>query len=146
MNIHIDFIGDYTDHNVLLCTRELKTQVRDLQEIGNAVVPWFPLNMSDFNFIGKRVLSEGDGIQAADHPGFRDEEYKARRKQITDLAFQYKVNEPIQPIEYNESEKATWKVCYDALKKLYKTNACKEYNDTIVEFEKDVGFRNDEIP
>jgi phenylalanine-4-hydroxylase len=61
--------------------------------------------MTDFNHIGKRILGEGDGIQAADHPGFRDEAYKKRRAEITELAFSYKVGEPISRIKYNDAEK-----------------------------------------
>lgn len=118
----------------------------NVTELGTDVVPWFPTKIEDFDFIGKRVLSEGDGIQAADHPGFRDEEYKARRREITDLAFKYKVHEPIPGLVYNEKEKATWKLCYNTLKDLFKTNACKEFNWTINEFEKEVGFTPNEIP
>jgi hypothetical protein len=35
--------------------------------------------MEDFDFVGKRILSEGDGIQETDHPSFRDKDYKKRR-------------------------------------------------------------------
>lgn len=114
--------------------------------MGTATVPWFPLTILDFNFIGKRILSEGDGIQSADHPGFRDEEYRRRRKQITDSALTYKVNEPIQRIEYTQNEIDTWGLCYKTLKCLFKTNACKEFNWTIEQFEKEVDFRADKIP
>jgi len=30
--------------------------------LGTKEVPWFPTKIEDFNLIGKRVLSEGDGI------------------------------------------------------------------------------------
>jgi len=42
-------------------------------------VPWFPTRIEDFDHIGKRILGEGDGIQEADHPSFRDPEYIKRR-------------------------------------------------------------------
>ena len=71
-----------------------------MQEIGTSVVPWFPLHITDFDEIGKRTLSEGDGIQDADHPGFRDKVYQARRKEITDVALSYKIGEDIPRIEY----------------------------------------------
>jgi len=54
-----------------------------VQEVGTPEVPWFPTRIEDFDFIGKRTLSEGDGIQEADHPSFRDPEYKKRRSFIT---------------------------------------------------------------
>lgn len=101
MNFHIDFEGRFTDSKVKAALAEMKQEnLLDYTEMGSVEVPWFPTNMTDFNHIGKRVLSEGDGIQEADHPGFRDEAYKKRRKEITDLAFTYKVGEPITKIEY----------------------------------------------
>lgn len=30
--------------------------------MGTKEVPWFPTKIEDFNQIGKRILSEGDGI------------------------------------------------------------------------------------
>ena len=109
-------------------------------------VPWFPTKISDFNNIGKRVLSEGDGIQDADHPGFRDEEYRRRREEITSIAFDYNIEEEIPCVKYNETENQVWKFCYENLKELFKTNACKEFNWTIREFEEEIGFRHDQIP
>lgn len=57
--------------------------------LGTKEVPWFPTKIEDFNLIGKRVLSEGDGIQDADHPGFRDIPYRKRREEINNVAFGY---------------------------------------------------------
>lgn len=57
------------------------------------------------------------------------------------------MHQPIPRVNYNQDEKAVWKFCYDHLKGLFKTNACKEFNWTINEFEKNVpGFRADDIP
>lgn len=78
--------------------KELQCEVT---EIGTETVPWFPTKISDFDFIGKRILSEGDGIQDADHPGFRDMEYRKRREIITKLALDYKMGDPIPTLEYN---------------------------------------------
>jgi hypothetical protein len=47
--------------------------------VDTAEVPWFPTKLADFDHIGKRLLSEGDGIQEVDHPGFRDIAYRQRR-------------------------------------------------------------------
>ena len=51
-----------------------------MTQVGSKEVPWFPTSISDFNHIGKRILGEGDGIQDADHPGFRDPVYRERRE------------------------------------------------------------------
>ena len=56
-------------------------------------VPWFPIDINDFDHIGKRTLSEGDGIQDADHPGFRDPVYIKRRDEVTSIAMDYRMSE-----------------------------------------------------
>lgn len=117
-------------------------------EVGTPEVPWFPTRIEDFNMIGKRVLSEGDGIQEADHPSFRDPVYRARRDQISSLAFEYNVNDASIPtVDYTEEEIGVWKHCYPKLRKLLRTNACDETNAIIEEMEKNVeGFTETTIP
>ncbi len=96
---------------------------------GTFEVPWFPTCLQDFELIGKKTLTSGDGIQATDHPGFKDPEYRARKAMITEAANSYKLSDSSLPkIDYNNQEKAVWKFCYDHLSELYKTNACREYN------------------
>lgn len=148
MNFHVDFEGNFTDQNVAKCAQVLRSEKHvELTELGTELVPWFPTKIQDFDFIGKRILSEGDGIQDADHPGFRDPVYRARRTEITDLALAYKYGQEIARVEYTEQEKAVWKMCYERLKTLFATNACREFNWTIAEFEKEVpNFCGDNIP
>jgi hypothetical protein len=63
MNFHIDFTGCFNDENVKKCAKEIKdTAAIALTELGTDVVPWFPTKIQDFDFIGKRILGEGDGI------------------------------------------------------------------------------------
>lgn len=63
------------------CAKEIKDNVAiGLVELGSEEVPWFPTKIEDFDFIGKRILGEGDGIQESDHPGFRDLVYRKRRQ------------------------------------------------------------------
>lgn len=111
-------------------------------------MPWFPTRIEDFDFIGKRILSEGDGIQEVDHPSFKDKEYRARRDMIAQVALNYRINDPeIPSIKYNENELGVWRYCYPKLKALLKTNACEETNKTIEDMEKNVpGFSESEIP
>jgi hypothetical protein len=115
--------------------------------VGTPQVPWFPTNIYDFDNIGKRILSSGDGIQETDHPSFSDPAYRKRRDFITAAAFSYKLSDSNLPtIAYNDDEKGVWKFCYGRLKELFKTNACKEFRWTIEQFEKHVGFTENEIP
>lgn len=100
--------------------------------VGTPQVPWFPTQIQDFDQIGRRILSSGDGIQETDHPGFNDQEYRKRRDQITKSALNYSVSDAALPtVNYTETEKGVWKFCYSKLKELYKTNACDEFNWTI---------------
>jgi phenylalanine-4-hydroxylase len=60
---------------------------------------------------------------------------------ISETALSYNLRDlEIPRITYNETEKAVWKLCYPTLMQLYKTNACEEFNWTMREFEKHVGF------
>ena len=96
--------------------------------ISTPEVPWFPTKISDFDHIGKRILSSGDGIQETDHPGFNDLEYRKRRDIITKAALNYNISDPEIPhVNYTQSEKEVWKFCYGGLKELFKKNACKEF-------------------
>jgi phenylalanine-4-hydroxylase len=65
---------------------------------------------------------------------------------ISKIAFDYKVGEPIPSLVYTAEEKAVWKLCYNKLAELFRTNACQEFNWTIKEFEKEVGFTDTDIP
>ncbi len=48
-------------------------------------VPWFPTRVADLDLYCHRVLDAGADLQA-DHPGFHDKEYRARRKMIAERA------------------------------------------------------------
>ena len=95
ITISIDFYGSFEDPNVEKAMHELEGIAKGVTQVGSTEVPWFPNNINDFNHIGKRILSEGDGIQDANHPGFRDPVYRARREEITNFAMDYKIGEPI---------------------------------------------------
>merc|ERR1719253_417145 len=82
VHINIDFAGNFEQDNVAAAMWRLTEISEGVTKVGSREVPWFPLHITDFDNIGKRVLSEGDGIQDADHPGFRDPEYRKRRDEI----------------------------------------------------------------
>jgi len=103
MNFHIDFTGTFDQPHIQQCAQEIRDQVAvGLVELGSEAVPWFPTKIEDFDYIGKRILGEGDGIQEADHPGFRDKEYRKRRQEIAQLALEYKVKDPCPKLKYTD--------------------------------------------
>ncbi|XP_070686315.1 tryptophan 5-hydroxylase 1a [Pempheris klunzingeri] len=108
-------------------------------------VPWFPKKIADLDKCANRVLMYGSELDA-DHPGFKDNVYRKRRKYFADLAMAYKHGDPIPRIEFTEEEVKTWGVVYRELNKLYPTHACREYLKNLPLLSKYCEFREDNIP
>ncbi|XP_024274856.1 tryptophan 5-hydroxylase 1-like [Oncorhynchus tshawytscha] len=108
-------------------------------------IPWFPKKISDLDMCANRVLMYGLDLDA-DHPGFKDNVYRKRRKHFADLAMSYKHGDPIPHIEFTEEEVKTWGVVYRELNKLYPTHACREYLKNLPLLSKHCDCREDNIP
>ncbi|XP_039617650.1 phenylalanine-4-hydroxylase [Polypterus senegalus] len=108
-------------------------------------VPWFPRDIQDLDRFANQILSYGSELDA-DHPGFTDPVYRARRKEFADIAYNYKYGQPIPRVEYTEEEKNTWSTVFQKLKSLYPTHACKEHNQVFPLLEKYCGYKEDNIP
>uniref|UniRef100_A0AC35U547 BH4_AAA_HYDROXYL_2 domain-containing protein n=1 Tax=Rhabditophanes sp. KR3021 TaxID=114890 RepID=A0AC35U547_9BILA len=106
---------------------------------------WFPKTIYDLDICCKRVIMYGAGLDA-DHPGFKDQEYRARRMMFADVALNYKQGELIPRIEYTESEKKTWAIIYIKLRELHKKYACKEFLDNFELLERHCGYSEHNIP
>ncbi|KAF1386264.1 hypothetical protein PFLUV_G00092710 [Perca fluviatilis] len=108
-------------------------------------VPWFPMKISELDQCSHRVLMYGSELDA-DHPGFKDEVYRQRRKYFVDVAMNYKFGQPIPRIEYTAEEVRTWGVVFRELTQLYPTHACREYLKNLPLLSKHCGYRDDNIP
>ncbi|XP_078112386.1 tryptophan 5-hydroxylase 2 [Sander vitreus] len=108
-------------------------------------VPWFPMKISELDQCSHRVLMYGSELDA-DHPGFKDEVYRQRRKYFVEVAMNYKFGQPIPCIEYTEEEVRTWGVVFRELTQLYPTHACREYLKNLPLLRKHCGYRDDNIP
>ena len=62
INFNLDFYGSFEDENVKRALEKLDQFAKGITKVGSKAVPWFPVDINDFDHIGKRVLSEGDGI------------------------------------------------------------------------------------
>ncbi|KAF5400369.1 Tryptophan hydroxylase [Paragonimus heterotremus] len=114
-------------------------------EGGLTHVPWFPRHVSELDEVSNHVLMYGKDLDA-DHPGFKDEEYRKRRIIFADIAFNYKYGQPIPRIEYTETEKNTWRTIYKELVKLYETHACTQHLENLKLLQQHAGYRESDIP
>ncbi|KAK3603535.1 hypothetical protein CHS0354_027955 [Potamilus streckersoni] len=107
--------------------------------------PWFPKRIEELDRFANKVLSAGAELQA-DHPGFSDDVYKARRKEIAQIAINYRHGQEIPRVQYTEVEIDTWRTVFRELTKLYPTNACREFNRSFPLLIDTCGYREDNIP
>ncbi|XP_059834495.1 phenylalanine-4-hydroxylase [Hypanus sabinus] len=107
--------------------------------------PWFPHTIQDLDRFTNQILSYGSELNA-DHPGFTDPVYRARRKEFADIAYNYRHGEDIPQVEYTEEEKKTWGIVFQELKKLYPTHACHEHNSVFPLLEQYCGYKKTNIP
>lgn len=88
--------------------------------------PWFPRHASDLDNCN-HLMTKFEPELDMNHPGFADKDYRERRKQIAEIAFAYKYNDPIPYITYTEPENATWMRVFNTVLDLMPKHACAEY-------------------
>jgi phenylalanine-4-hydroxylase len=77
-----------------------------------------------------------------DHPGFRDEQYRARRNRIAEIAMTYRPGSPIPDAPYTSEEHEVWRAIWEALEPAHGQHACAEYLACV----KRLGLPRDRIP
>ncbi|XP_070695690.1 tryptophan 5-hydroxylase 1-like [Pempheris klunzingeri] len=150
------FVDCNTDHEQLKELTQLLRKHTDIVEITQmdsstlpdddmADVPWFPKKISDLDLCANRVLMYGSELDA-DHPGFKDNIYRKRRRHFADLAVSYKHGDPIARVDFTTEEVRTWGVVFRELNKLYLSHACKEYLKNLPLLAKYCDYSEDNIP
>ena len=77
-----------------------------------------------------------------DHPGFRDQEYRARRNRIAEFALAYQPGQQIPDAPYTPAEHKVWRTIWAALQPAHRKHACAEYLASVQR----LAFASDRIP
>jgi phenylalanine-4-hydroxylase len=117
------------------------TVSRDLTARGEA----FPRKITDLDGFTHKTLDCGEDL-SADHPGFTDAVYRARREEIVANAKSYRHGTPIPRVQYTPQEIETWGTVYDQLRDLRETHACAAYRKIFPLLEANCGYARDNIP
>ncbi|XP_076861499.1 tyrosine hydroxylase 2 [Brachyhypopomus gauderio] len=123
----------------------LKRVADDVRTVQDERVPWFPRKISDLDKCNHLITKYNPDLDQ-DHPGFSDPEYRKRRAEITELAFNYKHGDPLPYVEYTPEEVATWKEVYRTLTSIYPSHACTQFLEGLEQLERECGYGADAIP
>jgi len=61
------------------------------------------------------------------HPGFRDQEYRARRNHIAQQALRWHQGDPVPDVQYTDTEQGVWRTVWEHLAPLHHKHASSEY-------------------
>ncbi|CAG8643289.1 8696_t:CDS:10 [Paraglomus brasilianum] len=126
-------------------TKQVKAVSTKNTEATDEQIPWFPRKKTDLDTFADKVLEMGEELQS-DHPGANDSVYRARRKEITEIAKTYRSGQPIPEIAYTEIEIKTWGTVFENLVKLFPTHACREHQYIFPLLVENCGYKADSIP
>lgn len=144
-HIYIDFEGRIGEEKTDKLITSIKKCCKNMLIVDEREVPWFPRHINEIDCFSKLTLNAGTDL-SADHPGFHDPIYRARRAELAEYALSYSSGEAIPYIKYTADEIKTWGHVYERLRKLHETFACDEYLRIFPQLEKYCGFGTDRIP
>ncbi|CAH1366068.1 hypothetical protein MTP99_007493 [Tenebrio molitor] len=107
--------------------------------------PWFPRHASELDNCN-HLMTKYEPDLDMNHPGFADKEYRARRKDIAEIAFAYKYGDAIPHIEYCETENKTWGSVFNTVLELMPKHACSEYCRVFKLLQEEGIFTAERIP
>lgn len=142
---------DMTRQNLLLLIRSLR-QSSSLKGVSllaenniDVKNPWFPRHARDLDNCN-HLMTKYEPDLDMDHPGFSDQVYRERRKQIAEIAFAYRYGDPIPSIPYTETEVSTWRSVFNTVLELMPKHFCKEYQVVFAMLQEEGIFCPDKIP
>ena len=107
-------------------------------------VPWFPRHIAELDRIANNTLDAGVAL-AADHPGFHDPEYRARRAFVDGLARNHRHGCAYPQVRYEAAEHAVWRSVHAHLAPLVRAHACAAFQRALADLERHCGYA-DGIP
>uniref|UniRef100_A0A182IZD0 Tyrosine 3-monooxygenase n=1 Tax=Anopheles atroparvus TaxID=41427 RepID=A0A182IZD0_ANOAO len=111
----------------------------------NVKAPWFPKHASELDNCN-HLMTKYEPDLDMNHPGFADQVYRARRKEIAEIAFAYRYGDPIPHIDYTETENKTWAAVFNRVKELMVKHACSEYIAVFKKLENEKIFVKERLP
>ena len=106
---------------------------------------WFPRHVSELDECN-HLLTKFEPELDMTHPGWSDQEYRARRKMIADVTFSYTFGDKIPRIEYTKEEIATWDAVYSKVFELLPGRASSMHRKYLSVMETECGFGLGKIP
>ncbi|VDN07385.1 unnamed protein product [Thelazia callipaeda] len=107
-------------------------------------IPWFPRHISELDKCYHCSVKYEPATDPR-HPGYGDEVYIQRRRQLNAIAGTYN-GECLPVIEYSEEEHKTWETVFTQLKSLHSTHTCFEYQQNFHQMEQEGLFDSKRIP
>lgn len=144
-DFYLDLDGATEDANVQKLLTALEPMANKLLILDSKDVYWFPRHISELDLIANRTLDAGVDLEA-DHPGFHDLEYRARRNLMAENAEKHVWDQPIPRVEYTQNEKDVWSAVWDKMEGLLEKHACEEYLESMQLMKKHCGYSREDIP
>jgi len=144
-DFYVDCDGERGDLAMEAVIAELRHAATGVVVLDHRDVPWFPRHARELDRIANNTLDAGAALKA-DHPGFADPAYRARRDMVDALARGHRHGGEVPVVDYSGTENATWREVYERLAPLRQRHACREYRWALADFERHCGFGRDRIP
>jgi phenylalanine-4-hydroxylase len=141
----IDMEGSTADENVQKLIATLTGMTERLLILDEKTVEWFPRHISELDRIANRTMNAGTDLEA-DHPGFHDPVYRARREALAVAARSYTWDQPIGMVNYTPEETSVWTAVWDRMEPLLEQYACQEYKTALEHMKQHCGYGRDRIP
>ncbi|HSG88162.1 MAG TPA: ACT domain-containing protein [Pseudomonadales bacterium] len=141
----VDCEGSRDDAAIRALLAELAGCTCRLLVLDDREVPWFPRQITELERVVDHVLEAGADLQA-DHPGFSDPVYRARRAHIESLARGHRFGAPLPVVDYSAEETGTWSMVWERLQPLHARHACDEYRRNLALMQRECAYGAERIP